>query len=175
MKFIAASLLAIAASAIHLKQEDGTQGPPQGPYGDMELPFPAPECPAKPTGEYTDEEIWNKIDYSGNGAISAQEGFNALYCLVEWGEMDVEKAIFMYEFLGDHANMDENGVADELDPAEAEAAFQTLEDLSNLPDCGEMPANADEMTPEDIFGHIDQDGNGGIDEQEGIEALNCVV
>ena len=177
MKFIAASLLAIAASAIHLKE--GTADAPKeyGSYGD--LPFPAPDCPERPSESdmegATDEEIFSHIDQSGNGAIDAKEGFEALYCMVEWGYMEEDEAIFMYEFLGDHADLDENGVPGELDATEAAAAMETLDKIDSLPDCGEMPEGAKEAGPQEIFSAIDQDGNGGIDEYEGMTALNCAV
>jgi hypothetical protein len=80
----------------------------------------------------TDEDIWAKIDKNDNGTIDAQEGFNALYCMVKWGHMAEEEAIFMFEFLGEHANLDEEGTPDELDPTEAMQAFETLEHLEEV-------------------------------------------
>ena len=197
MKFVAAAILAIGAAALHIK-EDGTEAPAHyggygGYYGDF--PFEEPECGDGPTEEEmeaaTDEEIWAHIDQNDNGSIDAQEGFNALYCMVEWGYMEEDEAIFMFEFLGEHANLDENGVPDELDPSEAQQAFETLDRLEEVngeraedglkefpgppPDCGEKPEGIEEATPEEIFGKIDQDGSGAVDAKEGFEALYCLV
>ena len=116
-----------------------------------ELPFEAPQCPERPSEEdmenATLEDVFTHVDTNENGAIDAQEGFNALYCMVEWGYMEEDEAKFMYEFLGDHANKDENGVPDELDMTEAQAAMGTLEKIHNLPECGEMPEGAEDMSP----------------------------
>jgi hypothetical protein len=151
MKFFAATILAIGAAAVHIK-EDGTATDGSAPayggygggyyggyyYGDYYggLPFEEPECGPAPTEEEmaaaTDEDIWAHIDQNDNGSIDAQEGFNALYCMVEWGEMEEEEAIFMFEFLGEHANLDEEGTPDELDPTEAMQAFETLERLEEV-------------------------------------------
>ena len=59
MKFFAATLLAIGAAAIKVKQ-DGTEGPPPqyggygGYYGGDDFPFPPPECGEGPTAEEFD-------------------------------------------------------------------------------------------------------------------------
>jgi hypothetical protein len=58
-------------------------------------------------------------DTNASGSLDAEEGFNALFCAAEWGAMSHEEAMWLYEFLGDHANNDENGTADELDVSEA--------------------------------------------------------
>ena len=97
------------------------------------MPFPAPDCPEGPTeSEFKNasgEEIFSHVDQSGNGAIDAKEGFEALYCLVEWGLMEEDDAIFMYQFLGEHANLDADGTPDELDMSEAQHAMETLHHL----------------------------------------------
>ena len=111
--------------------------------------------------------------------------------MVEWGFMEEEEAIFMYEFLGEHANLDENGIPDELDFTEAQHAMETLEALHETndaradagkkqfplppPDCGDKPEGIETATPEEIFGKIDQDGSGAVDAEEGFEALYCLV
>ena len=126
MKFFTAALLAIGAAAIKLK-DDGSQGPPQG---DSEFPFPPPDCSEKPNDDgWGPEDYFDHADTSGNGALDAQEGFNALYCAVVWGEMDREDAEWLYEFLGSHADLNQEGDPEELDKSEAKAAFETLEKL----------------------------------------------
>jgi len=77
----------------------------------------------------TDMDIFNKIDVSGNGAISEQEGFNGLYCMVEYGMMEEDAAIFMYEWLGEHVDGDKDGVMGELDASEMEHALKALKEL----------------------------------------------
>ena len=76
MKFFAAALLAIGATAISLQGTD-------------KLPFPAPtKCPEKPTLEdlkaATPEQVFDVVDADKSGAVSLQEAFNALYCLNSW-------------------------------------------------------------------------------------------
>ena len=78
MKFFAAALLAVAASAVMVQK-------------DADAPFPDPTCPAKPTKKEQDaakanpESVFDKIDVDGSGKIDAQEGYNALFCAVQWG------------------------------------------------------------------------------------------
>ena len=111
MKFAAAALLAIAATAVQIKQEDG------------DLPYAAPECPPKPDFEnMSDAEIFAKIDADGSETVDAQEGFNALYCMVEYGEMTREEAEWLWHYLGSHAGEDE-----ELSLEEAQTAMAALE------------------------------------------------
>ena len=145
MKFYSAALLAIGAVAVKLQEGDSTKPPKkeggeggQGGEGgeggdDRGLPFPAPDCPPKPSEEEmknaTDMDIFNKIDVSGNGAISEQEGFNGLYCMVEYGMMEEDAAIFMYEWLGEHVDGDKDGVMGELDASEMEHALKALKEL----------------------------------------------
>ena len=111
--------------------------------------------------------------------------------MVEWGFMEEEEAIFMYHFLGEHANLDENGIPDELDFSEAQHAMETLEHLHETnehrhedgheefpmppPDCGDKPEGVENWTPEEIFGAIDQDQSGAVDAEEGYAALYCMV
>ena len=132
MKFYAAALLAIGAAALSLKE--------QGPADEGDLPYPAPTCPEPPAEDVSDEEIWMMIDKDGSMSIDAQEGFNALYCMVEWGELTVDEAMFLFDYLGKHADLDEEGTPEELDPSEAMIAFETLEafdEMGGIPECGE--------------------------------------
>ena len=118
MKFFTAALLAIGAAAIKLK-DDGTQGPPEAGEGG-EFPFPPPDCTDKPDDEgWGPEDYFNHADANGSGGIDAHEGFNSLYCAVVWGEMKQEEAEWLYEFLSDHADLNEDGDPDELDKSEA--------------------------------------------------------
>ena len=92
MKFFAAALLAVAASAVQLQNKDAK-------------PFPDPTCPAKPTKEEQDaakanpEKVFDKIDADGSGKISPQEGYNALFCAVEWGFINKDQAIAAGKYL----------------------------------------------------------------------------
>merc|ERR1711981_1393726 len=127
MKFFTAALLAIGAAAIKLK-EGGTQGIPG--EGESEFPFPPPDCPGKPDTEgWTPMDYFDAADQNSSGGIDAQEGFNALYCTVIWGEMKREDAEWLYGFLIDHAQMDPEGNPAELDKSEAKIAFNTLEEM----------------------------------------------
>jgi hypothetical protein len=143
MKFFSAALLAIGAAALHLKQEGG-QGPPpmdgdgsghDHSGGDREMPFPPPEdCGDKPEGEFSDQEIFDHIDANGSGDVDAQEGFNALYCAVMWGELEEEEAFFIYDFLTAHADMNPDGNPEALDFEEAMYAVNNLEEMMSQED-----------------------------------------
>ena len=169
MKFTAAAILAIGAAATKITQYGG----------EGDLPFPPPECPPKPSESEmygaTPEEIFDHIDADGSGDIDAQEGFNALYCMVEWGEMSREEAEDVFEYLGGHAGED-----GKLDKAEAKAAFEEYEggeELAQEKECGPKPSEEemDAAHPEEVFDLIDADGSGDIDEKEGKFALGCAV
>ena len=92
MKFFAAALLAVAASAVMVQK-------------DADAPFPDPTCPAKPTKKEQDaakanpESVFDKIDVDGSGKISPQEGYNALYCAVDWGFITKDQAITAGKYL----------------------------------------------------------------------------
>lgn len=49
--------------------------------------------------------------------MSAEEGFQALYCLVEWGDLKEEEAWFMYDHIGSFAGDDGEVSLDELKQA----------------------------------------------------------
>merc|ERR1711920_84655 len=93
MKFTAAAILAIGAAATKITQYGG----------EGDLPFPPPECPPKPSKSEmygaTPEEVFDHIDADGSGLIDAHEGFNALYCMVEWGEMTREEAEGVFDMI----------------------------------------------------------------------------
>ena len=92
MKFFAAALLAVAASAVKIQDA-------------FVKPFPDPTCPAKPTKAEQDaakanpELVFNKVDADGSGKISPQEGYNALYCAVDWGFITKDQAITAGKYL----------------------------------------------------------------------------
>jgi hypothetical protein len=132
------------------------------------------------------EDIFAKVDHDSSGAVSAEEGFNALYCMVEWDEMKEDEARFLYQYLGDHANHNPDGTPDELDFDEAMYAMNNLEDMmkqetgdrpmpfDDPPNCPEKPEKEPESV-EDAFHMIDQDGSGKLSAREGFDALYCLV
>ena len=124
MKFFSAALLAIGAIAIQLK-DDGSQGPPP----DSEFPFPEPECGEAPEGLEDKEpiELFGMADTDKSGDLDEVEGFNALYCAVKWGFMERDQAEWLYEYLGEHAAIDDDD--EKLSKKEAKEAFETLEKL----------------------------------------------
>ena len=183
MKFFTAALLAIGAIAIKIK-DDTTQGPPPCKEdGESEFPFPEPDCPPKPEGisEMSPLEHFEMADVDQSGKVDEQEGFNALYCAVVWGEMERDEAEWLYEYLGEHAAID--GDDSSLSKEEAEEAFATLEKLGKLneeraqegkrplkyppPTCGDVPEGIEDPTIDEAFAFIDKDGSGKLDEQEG--------
>ena len=115
MKFFAAALLAVAASAI-MVQKDAK-------------PFPDPKCPAKPTkaeqeaAKANPESVFDKIDANNDGSIDAQEGYNALFCSVEWGFLTKDQAIAAGEYLSKAAGADKL-----LSKDEAKKAMEALDD-----------------------------------------------
>ena len=173
MKFTAAAILAIGAAATKITQYGG----------EGDLPFPAPDCPPKPSKSEmygaTPEEVFDHIDADGSGLIDAHEGFNALYCMVEWGEMTREEAEGVFEYLGSFVGEDYM-----LSKSEAKAAMEAHpyyaeggEELAQKKECGPKPSESDMKAaePEDVFDMIDADGSGDIDEKEGKFALGCAV
>lgn len=66
-------------------------------------------------------------DTDESGTVDEVEGFNALYCAVEWEMMDEDQARWLYDYLGEHAAID--GDEESLSKDEAEKAFATLEQL----------------------------------------------
>ena len=173
MKFTAAAILAIGAAATKITQYGG----------EGDLPFPPPECPPKPSKSEmygaTPEEVFDHIDADGSGLIDAHEGFNALYCMVEWEEMTREEAEGVFEYLGSFVGDDYM-----LSKSEAKAAFEAHpyygeggEELAQEKECGPKPSESDmnDAHPEYVFDMIDADGSGDIDEKEGKFALGCAV
>jgi acyl carrier protein len=202
MKFLSAALLAIGAAALSLKEADG-QGPPakggdgsggdgsggdrSGGDGESELPFPAPDCPEKPKDAHhmSPEDVFKAIDTNDSGFVDKQEGFNALYCAVEWDEIDRETAEFVYDWMFSHADINEDGSPEELDFEEAMIAVDSLMLMeinmkreaegkrpfpanppSECPDIEDM--DEDEMTLESGFDLVDQDKSGKVDAKEGF-------
>ena len=160
MKFTAAAILAIGAAATKITQYGG----------EGDLPFPPPECPPKPSKSEmygaTPEEIFDHIDADNSGLIDAHEGFNALYCMVEWEEMTREEAEGVFEYLGSFVGEDYM-----LSKSEMKAAMEAHpyygeggEELAQEKECGPMPYEyMKEAEPEDVFDMIDADGSGDID------------
>jgi len=67
------------------------------------------------------EDIFDEIDRDDSGDIDGQEGFNALYCMVEWGLMEEDDARFLFHYLGGAAGAD-----GKLNKEEARAAIEDL-------------------------------------------------
>ena len=127
MKFFTAALLAIGAAAIKLK-DDGTQGPPQGGDGESEFPFPPPDCGEPPAGidqRPSAADAFALIDQDGSQSLDAEEGYEAFYCLVDWGAMTEDEAFAAFDFIGGYAGDD-----DEVDKTELEKAFKDMEAMS---------------------------------------------
>ena len=191
MKIIAAALLALCATALKIKEEVKEEVKTEGGSGGgADLPFPDPECPPKPDTEGVDDAgIFAMIDADGNGEVSAQEGYNAVFCAVKWGEMEEDDAMWMYDYMTSHAGVNPDGNPDALDIGEAGVALDRLKKWketnkkrkengkrpfpSPVPDCPPMP-NA-EIKPEEAWKMVDQNKNGKIDTRESFEALYCLV
>ena len=110
MKIYAAALLAIAAAATKLRQDDAAgddMGPrPEGGADDMGPKDggagerPAPKCGKPPTddelaaAEANPELVFDEIDQDGNGEIDEDEALDALYCAFEWGFIDEDEFDF---------------------------------------------------------------------------------
>ena len=121
MKFFAATLLAVAAAAVKIQQDDA------------ELPPPAPkQCPDEPT-DATAEELFDLVDQDGSGDIDEAEGLAALFCAHEYGwiqEEDFDAAITAFE--------DAAGTDGKVDGGEAKKAMKKA-----------MPASGDELAQEE--------------------------
>ena len=134
MKIFAAALLAIVSQAISLKEEGGEMKPKKAApseeeidaHIDMLLETP-PTCPPKPSEEEVEagkedpEAVFDLIDQDGSGEIDDKEGFDALYCAVEYGMIDEGTARDAFKFLAVYAGDDEK-----LDIDEAAAALKAL-------------------------------------------------
>ena len=79
--------------------------------GKKDLPFPPPDCGDMPTEKPTEGEAFSHVDKNDNGKLSANEGFDAIYCLVEWGHMTEDEGFAAFEFISGFAGDD-----DEVDP-----------------------------------------------------------
>merc|ERR1719464_2052936 len=110
MKFTAAAILAIGAAATKISQY-GSEG---------DLPYPPPDCKkmSVDTEGVEPEDVFDAVDYDDSGYVDAQEGFNALFCMVEAGELTREEAEIVFEYLGGFAGDDKL-----LSRSEADAAF----------------------------------------------------
>merc|ERR1712156_965935 len=110
MKFFAASLLAVAATAVKLSEDEPQLAP--------ELP----KCPPKPKEMPELGDLFEMIDSDGSGKIDLGEAAAALGCAVEYGVIDkndFEDAVAMFE--------EAAGDDGELDMSEAEAAAEVAE------------------------------------------------
>merc|ERR1712051_17636 len=177
MKVFSAALLAIGAAALRLQDGGDGKGPKTdgdeqgGKQGGEEgkLPFPVPEYPAKPEGEMSPEAVFAMIDVNGSNGVDAQEGFNALYCAYEWGEMEKDEAMFMFDWMMAHADLNEEGDPKEIDFDEAMTAINNLMEFMMInmereangkkpfpklpPNCPDKPES--EPTPEDAWAMVD--------------------
>ena len=98
-------------------------------------------------------------------------------CAVEWDILTVDEAAFMGEILSEAAGMDEK-----LSKEEAGRALGLIESDSDdgpydgpVYDCDQAPETLDGVAPEAIFDAIDADGDGNINEGEGMAGLACGV
>ena len=112
MKFIAASLLALAAAAINLQE---------GPAPKCTLPKPTEAEVATATGA----DVFTAIDTDSSGEIDEAEGDAALVCMVEWGVVSVDEALALKQYLGEYAGED-----GKLSMSEAEQALGDAEDTT---------------------------------------------
>lgn len=72
------------------------------------------------------EDIFNLIDTNGSGKLDEKEGFEALYCLVIWGELSEDEAFAAFDHIGSFAGDD-----DEVDLGEMEAAVKEMEAMTD--------------------------------------------
>lgn len=77
----------------------------------------------------TPESGFAMVDQDGSGDVDAEEGFEALYCMVEWGMMSEEEAWFLYDFLGAHADYNPDGNPETVDFGEAMHALEMAESI----------------------------------------------
>jgi hypothetical protein len=138
--------------------------------------------------DVTPEEGFKMVDVDGSGDVDAHEGFNALYCLAEWGHLSQEEAEFMWHYLGEHADHNPDGNPEALDFGEVEYALKNLEDMmkgeegegkrpmpfDHEPDCPPKP-ETEPQSIEEAFNMIDTDGSKKLSAKEGFEALYCLV
>merc|ERR1712156_492362 len=107
MKFLTASLLAVAAAAVKI--------------------VPGPKCTPKPADGTDAADIFDMIDQDASGDINAAEAMDALACMVEYGMIgpeDVEGAI------GDF--VEAAGSDLKLDKKEAKAALSSYDAADEL-------------------------------------------
>ena len=118
MKFYAAALLALSAAAVKVADLDAEI--------DAMMKTP-PTCGDEPSkadqdkGKDNPEAVFDMIDADGSGGISAQEGFDALYCAASWGWISEDEARMAFKYLAGFAGDD-----GELQKDEAKAAFDAL-------------------------------------------------
>ena len=65
------------------------------------------------------------IDADGSGALDAEEGFDALYCMVGWELISEEQAFAIYDHAASHAGDD-----GEVDLGEMGAAMEEVENAT---------------------------------------------
>ena len=94
-----------------------------------ELPFPPPkDCGEPPAGieDPSIDDAFNFIDTDKSGKLSAEEGFEAFYCLVAWEALTQDEAFAAFDFIGGYAGEDE-----EVDKSELEEAFQAMSEMTD--------------------------------------------
>jgi Ca2+-binding EF-hand superfamily protein len=91
--------------------------------------------PVKEDGSMpTLDEAFDMIDADGSGALDAEEGFDALYCMVHWGLISEEEAFAVYDHAESHAGED-----GEVDMGEMGDAMEEYENATD----GEIAAAVD--------------------------------
>merc|ERR1712109_314557 len=71
--------------------------------GKRELPFPPPDCGEPPAGidqRPSAADAFALIDQDGSQSLDAEEGYEAFYCLVDWGAMTEDEAFAAFDFIG---------------------------------------------------------------------------
>lgn len=120
---------AAAVDGIELAQKEGGEGPTDAELDaeiERQLKTP-PQCPERPSedeieaGKEDPEAVFDTIDRDGSGAIDAKEGFDALYCAVEWEMISEDEARGAFKYLAKAAGKD-----GKLSKDEAEAAMEAL-------------------------------------------------
>jgi hypothetical protein len=82
----------------------------------------------------TPEEIFGTIDQDDSGAVDAKEGFESLYCLVEWGIMTEDEAFAAFDHIGSYAGEDYVVDFDEMTAAVEAVHDMTESEIADLVD-----------------------------------------
>ena len=107
-----------------LKQENDKRAA----EGKRKLPFPPPDCGEPPAGidqRPSAADAFALIDQDGSQSLDAEEGYEAFYCLVDWGAMTEDEAFAAFDFIGSFA-----GENDQIEIGELEEAFKAMDEMS---------------------------------------------